>query len=105
MTITTIDDPDLIKKAYELKSSGMYVSDISKQLSEESGKRITQMALWRLFTNKTEKPLTNTERLDRLKIRLDAQEEELNRLRAEIEDLAAGQKRAVEEINKTLEKQ
>ena len=102
MTITTIDDPDLIKKAYELKSSGMYVSDIAKQLSEESGKRITQMALWRLFDSQKEEPLTTSQRLNVLKIRLDAQEQELNRLRDEIENLEAGQKRVIEEIDETL---
>ena len=41
MSLTTIEDPILIKKAYEMKKAGMFVFDISKKLSEESGKRIT----------------------------------------------------------------
>lgn len=50
----------------------------------------------------TDNPLTTSQRLVKLKERLDTQEEELNRLRAEIENLAAGQKRLLEEIDKTL---
>ena len=40
----------------------------------------------------TDNPLTTSQRLVKLKERLDTQEEELNRLRNEIEDLAAEQK-------------
>jgi len=57
MSLTTIEDPILIKKAYEMKKAGMFVSDISKKLSEESGKRITQLALWRLFNSIKEEPI------------------------------------------------
>jgi hypothetical protein len=51
MTYTTIEDPVLIQKALEMRESGMYVSDIAKTLSEETRKRITQMALWQAFEN------------------------------------------------------
>lgn len=84
-----------------MKQVGMLVSDIAKTLSEETGDRITQMSLWRLFTTKNEEPLTTSQRLKRRKDRLDTQEEELNRLRNEIEDLA-GQKSLIEEIDGTL---
>ena len=57
MSLMTIEDPILIKKAYEMKKAGMFVSDISKKLSEESGKRITQLALWRLFNSIKEEPI------------------------------------------------
>lgn len=50
----------------------------------------------------SDNPLTTSQRLVRLKERLDAQEEELDRLRAEIEELAAVQKRVIEEIDETL---
>jgi hypothetical protein len=56
MNLTTINDPDLIKKAIEMAQVGMFVSDISKELSEQSGKRITQMALLRLFNSLKEEP-------------------------------------------------
>lgn len=49
MTLTTVDDPVIIKKAIEMRRKGMYVSDIAKKLSEDTGIRITQMALYRLF--------------------------------------------------------
>jgi hypothetical protein len=51
MTQTTIDDPDLIKIALELRQSGMFVSDIARTLSKETEKRVTQIALCRLFNN------------------------------------------------------
>ncbi len=54
MTYTTIDDPVLIQKALKMRESSMYVSDIAKTLSEETGKRITQMALWRTFKKQKE---------------------------------------------------
>ena len=57
MSLTTIEDPILIKKAREMKKLGTFVPDISKKLSEESGKRITQMALWRLFNSIKEEPI------------------------------------------------
>jgi len=57
MSLTTIEDPILIKKAYEMKKAGMFVSDILKKLSEESGKRITQLALWCLFNSIKEEPI------------------------------------------------
>ena len=50
----------------------------------------------------SDNPLTTSQRLVKLKERLDAQDEELNRLRAEIEDLAAGQRCLIEEIDKTF---
>jgi hypothetical protein len=63
MTYTTIEDPVLIKKACEMRQTGMFVSDIAKLLSEESGKQITQMALWRLFNdNKEEEPIKEKRR-------------------------------------------
>lgn len=34
-----------------MRDVGMYVSDISKELSKETGQRITQMDLWRLFND------------------------------------------------------
>lgn len=52
----SIEDPVIIKKAYDLKLSGMFVSDISFQLSKETGNKITQMALWRLFDSLKEEP-------------------------------------------------
>lgn len=52
----------------------------------------------------SDNPLTHSQRLVKLKERLDAQEEELTRLRAEIENLAAGQRRLIEEIDETLSK-
>lgn len=52
--VTIVNDPLLIKKAFELKQHGMFVSDISKALSKETGERVTQMALWRMFQNNTE---------------------------------------------------
>lgn len=51
-----ITDPDIINKACELKKSGVLVRDISKTLSGETGQRITQMALWRLFDSLQEEP-------------------------------------------------
>ncbi len=56
MTLSYIDNQTLIQKAYELKRSGIPVRQISKKLSEESGTRITQMALWRLFDSLKEEP-------------------------------------------------
>lgn len=54
MNLTTLDDPALVQKATEMKHMGMFVSDIAKQLSEESGKRITQMAIIRAMRLKKE---------------------------------------------------
>jgi hypothetical protein len=51
MKTMVISDPVIIKKAHRLKESGLFVSDISKKLSEETGIRITQLSLWRLFTS------------------------------------------------------
>jgi len=64
MAYTTVDDPVLIKKAFKMRESGMYVSDIAKQLSEESGKRITQMALLRLFDSKKEETIQDPEKVE-----------------------------------------
>ncbi|MDD3416593.1 MAG: hypothetical protein PHY47_21805 [Lachnospiraceae bacterium] len=85
-----------------MKQVGMFVSDIAKTLSEETGDRITQISLWRLFNNKNEEPLTISQRLKSLKDRLETQKEELNRLQNEIEDLAAEKKSLNEEIDGTL---
>ena len=49
MALSTVDDPNIILMAYEMKLSGMLVSDIARKLSVDTGERITQMALWRLF--------------------------------------------------------
>lgn len=49
--VTLINDPLFIKRAYDLKLSGMFVSDIAKMLSHETGTRITQIALWRALNN------------------------------------------------------
>jgi DNA-binding transcriptional MerR regulator len=56
-----LDDPILIQKACQMKDIGMFVSDISKILTEETGEKITQMSLWRLFNSlkeETKKQLT-----------------------------------------------
>ena len=61
METSCLDDPSLIQKAYEMKQTGVFVSDIAKRLSKESGKRVTQLALWRMFTNsKDELPHEHT---------------------------------------------
>lgn len=57
MRVKTIDNPDIIQKACELKQTGMFVSDIAKKLSDETGKRITQISLWSLFINQNEEPI------------------------------------------------
>jgi len=49
-----LEDPKIMNQAYEMREVGMYVSDIAKELSEQTGQKITQMALWRLFNNKEE---------------------------------------------------
>lgn len=49
MSLTTIEDITLIEKAYKMKHAGILVSEISNRLSVETGQKITQMALWRLF--------------------------------------------------------
>lgn len=67
MTYTTIEDPTLIQKALKMRESGMFLSEIANTLSKESGKRITQIALCRLFNSKKEEhatvaPLKNKKR-------------------------------------------
>lgn len=52
-----LDDQDIIQKACEMKQAGMFVSDIAKRLSKETGLKITQMSLWRMFNNLKEEPL------------------------------------------------
>jgi len=52
----TINDTVIIQKAFELRGVGLFVSEISKRLSEETGTKITQMALWRLFDSLKEEP-------------------------------------------------
>ena len=47
-------DSETMKQAYEMREVGMFVSDIARDLSEQTGKRITQMDLWRVFNNKDE---------------------------------------------------
>jgi hypothetical protein len=54
MECTNVNNPTIIQKAHEMKLSGMFVSDIAKKLSEDSGEKITQLALWRLFTSQSE---------------------------------------------------
>ena len=55
MTISIkIEDSDIIKQAYEMREVGMFVSDIAKELSEQTNTKITQISLWRLFNNKEE---------------------------------------------------
>lgn len=49
-----IEDPEIIKQAYEMRECGMFVSDIAKELSEQTNTKITQISLWRLFNNKEE---------------------------------------------------
>ena len=62
--VTTIEDPEIIKQACEMRDNGMYVSDIAKELSEQTGARITQMSLWRLFKDEAENtPGTKTIRI------------------------------------------
>jgi len=52
MSATYIDDPVIIQKACDMKKAGMYVRDISTELSNEYGQKVTQVALWRLFNSK-----------------------------------------------------
>jgi len=47
--MTELLTPSLIAQALEMKESGVYVSDISKKLTEQTGKKITQISLWRIF--------------------------------------------------------
>jgi hypothetical protein len=54
--LSIITDPDLIQEAYEMKQSGMRVSDISFKLSTKTGMRITKIALWRTFDAITKEP-------------------------------------------------
>jgi hypothetical protein len=66
MALKTLDDPVLIQKAVEMKKLGFFVSDIARKLSEDTGEKITQMSLWRLFKSKekelkTKTPLDNYE--------------------------------------------
>jgi hypothetical protein len=56
MKIDKLNDVGLIQKALEMRQSGMFVSDIAKTLSNETGKKITQLALWRLFDSLKEEP-------------------------------------------------
>lgn len=58
MTETSLDDKYLIQRANEMKNIGMLVYDISKTLSNETGRKITQMALWRIFKSQEEEPIT-----------------------------------------------
>lgn len=51
MRYTTITDEHIIKEAVEYKQSGMFISDIAAVLSTKHEKRITQMALCRLFNS------------------------------------------------------
>jgi len=44
-----------------MREVGMYVSDIAKELSAQTGQKITQISLWRLFNN--EKELSHTKEL------------------------------------------
>lgn len=52
MPLTTIDDPVIIKKACDLRQSGLLVQDISKRLYYETGTKITQISLLRMFRDK-----------------------------------------------------
>ena len=49
--ITTIEDQDIISKACEMRHIGMTIADISNKLIEETGRRITQISLCRLFNS------------------------------------------------------
>jgi hypothetical protein len=51
-----MNDPSLIKKAWDMRRLGMFVSDIAKLLSAESGKPVTQISLWRYFDSVSEEP-------------------------------------------------
>lgn len=57
MNPTTITDPILVGKIIDMKQTGMRVCDIAPKLSMESGKRITQSAIWRLFDSMKEEPI------------------------------------------------
>lgn len=59
-----LEDPVLIQRARELRLDGMFVSEIAKILSIESGKKITKMALWRLFDSLKEEPKKELYELD-----------------------------------------
>lgn len=48
--------PEIVDKAREMRSAGIFVCDISKQLSQETGKKISQMELWRLFKSLEKAP-------------------------------------------------
>ena len=48
----SLEDTKIMNQAYEMREVGMYVSDIAKELSEQTGQRITQMALWRLLNDR-----------------------------------------------------
>jgi hypothetical protein len=54
MTYTTIEDPVLVQKALKMRESGMFLSEIANTLSKESEKRVTQIALCRLFVSQKE---------------------------------------------------
>jgi hypothetical protein len=49
MALKILEDPNLVQIAYEMRQSGMFISDIAKKLSDNTGKQITQMALCRTF--------------------------------------------------------
>jgi hypothetical protein len=51
MSFSTINDPGLIEQALDLRQCGMLVPDIAKQLSRDTGVKITQMSLCRLFVD------------------------------------------------------
>lgn len=64
MRISIINDKTIINRACEMKSSGMFLSDISKQLSEEFGTKVTQISLCRLFNSLKEEPQKEITELD-----------------------------------------
>lgn len=55
MVNQVIEDPDIIKQSLEMRDTGMYVSEIANELSKRTGKKITQMAIWRMFDAEKEK--------------------------------------------------
>ncbi len=62
MPITILDDPFLIQKVCEMKETGLFVSDIAKILSDETGMKITQISICRLLNaQKTKSPTILTE--------------------------------------------
>jgi len=62
--MTTLCDPTIISRVYEMKDKGVFISDIAKILSNEVGDKITQISICRALNAREEEPQQELTELD-----------------------------------------